>query len=123
MAVKRYQELIAWQLAEAFKTEVIRLAQVSPGVRSNLRFRNQLVEAARSVPANIVEGFLRYAPRDFARFLSVAAGSIGETESHLRDGIQLEYFTADDCAPAFKLARRCLTATIRLKKSQQRFLH
>jgi hypothetical protein len=69
-----------------------------------------------------VEGFLRFAPRDFARLLGIAAGSLGEAEGHLRDGIELEYFEEAACQPAFHLARRCMVATIRLKQSQDRFL-
>ena len=120
--VDRYQDLIAWQLAEAFKAEVIRLVQASEGARCDLRFRSQLVESARSVATNIVEGFLRFAPRYFANLLGVAAGSVGEAETHLRDGIKLGYFTEAECEPAFRLARRCLTATIRLKRSQSKLL-
>ena len=56
------------------------------------------------------------------RFLDYAAASLGEAEQRLQDGIQLSYFKAEDCTEAFKLARRCLTASIRLKQSQQRYL-
>jgi four helix bundle protein len=122
MAVRRYQDLIAWQTGEAFKIEVYRIVTGSPGARDDHRFRSQLLEAARSVPANIVEGFLRFAPREFARFIDFSVGSLGEAESRLRDGIQLGYFADAECAAAFRLARRCLTASVRLKKSQKLFL-
>jgi four helix bundle protein len=114
--------LIAWQLGEAFKREVFRIVQASEGARRDLKFRSQLLEAARAVPANLVEGFLRFAPREFARFLGFSIGSLGEAESRLRDGIQLGYFPETECTEAFQLARRCLTASVRLKRSQQRFL-
>ena len=123
MAVRRYQDLIAWQLGEAFKLEVFRLVRASDGARCDHRFRSQLLEAARAVPANVIEGFLRYAPREFVRFIGFSIGSLGEAESRLRDGIQLRYFTEAECAGALHLARRCLTASVRLKRSQQRFLH
>jgi four helix bundle protein len=122
MAVRRPQDLIAWQLADAFKVEVFRLMHESHRGQADLRFKFQLLDAASSVPSNISEGFLRCSPGDFARFLDYAVGSLGETEQRLRDGIQLGYFTADDCQPAFKLARRCLTASVRLKQSQLRYL-
>ena len=56
------------------------------------------------------------------RFLDYAFASLGEAELHLRDGIQLGYFTPDSCREAFELARRCATATVRLKHSQQEYL-
>ena len=122
MAVRRYQDLIAWQVGQAFKVEVIRVVQRSHGAQRDLKFRSQLLEAARGVPGNLIEGFLRYAPREFARFLGISIGSLGEAENHMRDGILLGYFTDADWAEAFLLARRCLTASVRLKRSQERFL-
>jgi hypothetical protein len=43
-------------------------------------------------------------------------------EGHLRDGIRLGHFIERDCAAALLLARRCLTASVRLRRSQRRFL-
>jgi len=120
--VRRYQDLIAWQTAEMFRDEVHRLVARSSQANGDLRFRSQIQEASRAVPANIVEGFLRFSPREFMRFLDYAVSSLGEAESRLQSGIKTNYFSANDCAGALKLALRCLTATIRLKQSQKRLL-
>jgi four helix bundle protein len=120
--VRRYQDLIAYQVGALFKQAVFRLVSGSKAAQKDLRFRSQLVEAARSVPTNIVEGFRRCSPGDFARFLNIALSSLGEAEEHLKDGIELGYFRHDDCAEAFALARRCLTASVRLKRAQLQFL-
>ena len=122
MVVRRYQDLIAWQLAERFKLEVYGLVLGSAGAQRDLRFTSQILEAARGVPSDITEGFLRCSPGDFARFLDYAIASLGEAEQRLNDGIQLKYFAAEACAEAFRLARRCLTASVRLKQSQKRYL-
>jgi four helix bundle protein len=121
MAVARYQDLIAWQLADQFKSEVFRLVKSSTEASRNLKYRNQLLDAACSVTSNLVEGFRRFSPGEFPRFIDYSLASLGETEQRLQDGIALGYFTAQECAGAFQLARRCLTASVRLKHSQRRF--
>ena len=122
MAERRFQDLIAWQTGDQFKAEVFRLVLGSPAACRDFRFKSQILDAAAGVPKNIVEGFLRFSPREFRRFLDYALGSLGEAEERLKDAIQLGYVAGPDCAAAFKLARRCLTATVRLKQSQSRFL-
>ena len=118
----RCGDLIAWQTAELFRDEVHRLVAASEGARRDFKFRSQILEASRAIAANIVEGFLRFSPREFPRFLDYAIGSLGEAESRLHAGIVAEYFSEADCRLAFRLARRCFTATLRLKQSQKRFL-
>ncbi len=118
MGVRRYQDLITWQLADAFEREVSRLVAASARAAADRRFSDQLLHAAASVPANISEGFLRKSPGDFRRFLDYALGSIAETESRIRAGTGRGYFSDSQAAPALLLARRTLTAAIRLKQSQ-----
>jgi four helix bundle protein len=91
----------------------------SPEARKDLRYRSQILEAARGVPSSIVEGFRRCNPGDFRRFLDFSIASIGEAEQRLEDGIELGYFSAADCVEAFRLAKLCMTACIRLKQSQR----
>ena len=119
--VRRYQDFVAWQLAELFQERVVAIVNGSPAASRNYRYRDQLLEAASAVSKDIAEGFLRCAPLVFANFLDYALGSLGEAERRLHDGIQREYFSVGDCAVAFQLARRCLTAMIRLKQSQLRY--
>jgi four helix bundle protein len=120
--VKRYRALWAWQTGDQFKLQVFGLVRSSPEASRDFKFRDQLRGAARSVPANIAEGFLRHSPGDLMRFLDYAIASLAEAELHLRDGIQLGYFEPEACEEAFVLARRCMTAAVRLKQSQKRYL-
>ena len=70
---------------------------------------------------DIAEGFLRFSPLVFAGFLDYALGSLVEAEARLEDGVELQYFAPGVSAEAARLARRCLTATVRLKQSQIRY--
>ncbi len=47
------------------------------------RLTAQITRAAASVPANIAEGNARSTRRDHAHFLSIAKGSLNETETFL----------------------------------------
>jgi four helix bundle protein len=46
-------------------------------------FRSQIIRAALSIPANIVEGREQKNDAGFARFLRIALGSASELEYHL----------------------------------------
>lgn len=120
MAVRHYRDLIAWQLAEAFTAEIGRLVDASPNGQADLLYCRQLLGAAESVGSNVAEGFLRCSPADFARFLSYALGSLAEAETRLQHGVRRRFFAEDDTVAAQILARRTLTAIVRLKQSQQR---
>lgn len=123
MAVKRYDELMAWQLAEQFSQETQRLVRASARASQDFRYRNQLLDASSATPKDIAEGFLRFSAATFIQFIDYGLGSLVEAELRLKDGITRGYYSSEDCERALQLARRCLTAMVRLKQSQQRYLH
>jgi len=116
MGVSRLEELVARQMADAFKLEVYRLLREYPDERADLAFRDQLRGSASSVSMNIGEGFYRYRAREFARFLSIALASLGESTLWLRDGIDRGHFPSTACDDAFVMAKRCRVATLRLRQ-------
>ncbi len=65
--------------------------------------RSQLTRAVASVPANIAEGNGRGTARDYANFLSIAKGSLGEAETYLLLAIRMDYLKKQDTAPALAL--------------------
>jgi four helix bundle protein len=119
--VRKAEDFAAWQLAEAFKSEVFALLKGSPEAMRDRRFRYQLKDSASGPPKHITEGFARFSPLDFCRFLDYAMGSLREAERWIHDGIEFGYFDEAKCRPAFWFAKRCSKATLRLKHSQERY--
>ena len=111
---KNYRQLAAWQLAFELREQVLKLTQSGPASRDR-RFCEQLNDSSRSVASNIAEGFGRYDPGDFARFLSIARGSLDETENHLRDGVASNYFPAVLVGPVILKGARCRAAITSLQ--------
>ncbi len=117
MGAKKLEELVAWQLARDFKVEVYGVVRAHTAAYRDLEYRGQLFGAAASGESNVAEGFYRFGPAEFARFLAFARGSIGEAEVRLRDGIDRGYFTEAECASALRLAHRALGCVTSLKRS------
>ena len=61
---------------------VYRIADQMPE-RERYGLVSQMTRSAVSVPANIAEGHARSTRRDFANFISIAKGSLMETETYL----------------------------------------
>lgn len=77
-------------------------------------FRDDIRRAASSVANNTAEGWGRFRPREFHRFLEIAKGSLAETENHLVDGQARGYFTKTDVVRARNLVKRTGVAMSRL---------
>jgi len=58
------------------------------GSCSDYGFKDQVTRSALSVPSNIAEGYERGGPKEIARFLRIAKGSIGELRTQLYIGIE-----------------------------------
>ena len=81
MERRGYQDLIAWQKAVDLAALVYSLTAQWPR-DERFGLTDQLQRAAVSVPANIAEGQGRSGNREFARFLSIAHGSLCEVETY-----------------------------------------
>jgi four helix bundle protein len=80
MAAHSYSELRAWQSARLFKLAIYRLIAEKPLAR-DVRLCEQLRESARSAVSHVAEGYGRFYPADFARFLGMAKASIIEAQT------------------------------------------
>ncbi len=77
-----YRKLVVWQKAHGMAVNVDRIAKRIRG-GANAALRNQMIRAAMSVPANIVESRAQESEKDFVRFLNYALASAGELDYHL----------------------------------------
>ena len=77
-----FAKLHVWRKAHALALNVHNVATAIRG-RSYASLRSQMIRAAMSIPANIVEGKGQKSGREFARFLGYAINSSSELEYHL----------------------------------------
>jgi four helix bundle protein len=114
MATARsHEELVVWQRAHELKLGVYELIKTGPIVRDD-DLRDQLRRAARSAPRLIAEGFGRYLPGDFSRYLRAANGELKETYDALGDGVDCGYFTDEQIEPLRRLSKRASKAATQL---------
>lgn len=88
------RKIKAWQLADRLVIEAYRVTKSFPreeiyGLTSQMR------RCAVSVPANIVEGSLRKNLKEYAQFLYISMGSLGELEYYLHLANELGYLSEE----------------------------
>ena len=77
-----FTKLQVWRKAHALALNVHAVAITIRG-SNYVSLRSQMIRAAMSIPANIVEGRSQKSDREFARFLGYALNSSSELEYHL----------------------------------------
>lgn len=93
MIARRYQDLVCWQLSNDLKRRVYAFTAKMPASK-DFEFCKQIRGSARGAPRTIAEGFGRFRPADFARYLEFARASLIETQNHLGDALDWRYITA-----------------------------
>src|SRR6059036_626384 len=72
MATARvFQDLIAWQLAMELCDVIFEMTGTGAAARDT-DFQDQIRRAAKAAPPLIAEGFIRYTPDEFVRYLRMA---------------------------------------------------
>ncbi|MCA9123533.1 MAG: four helix bundle protein [Planctomycetales bacterium] len=78
--------------------------------------RDQMQRAAVSIASNIAEGSER-SPKEFARFLDFAHGSVDELRTQLYIAARIELVTQDDTRPLVNETKEISRMLFGLKKS------
>ena len=79
MAIRRFEDIIAWQKSQDFAARVYDEFDNS----RDFGFRDQITRVSVSISNNIAEGFERNSNADFIRFLRFAVASNSEVRSML----------------------------------------
>ncbi len=98
-----FRQLKAWQAADELAFTLISLVERLPSQKRWMA--SQVSRAAISVPANIAEGYSRASLREYLRHLSIARGSLGETEYYIHLLSRLDLLTPERGTQLAKLVR------------------
>lgn len=77
---------------------------------ARLRFCSQIRRSARSAPRLIAEGYGRFLPREFVKYLRWANGELKETFDALQDGREQGYFSEEETIRSQRLTKRASKA-------------
>lgn len=119
MAESSFRSLEVWKLAMDLAVAVYRASEAFPrhetyGVTSQLR------RAAASVAANIAEGNGREHAGDYLRHLSIARGSLLESETFVELGLRLGYLSATAASELLAIHVRVAQMLNKLMKAIKR---
>jgi four helix bundle protein len=115
MVARRFEDLICWQLARELERRVYAFTATPPASK-DLDYCRQIRNSSSSASRNIVEGFGRYLPGDFSKFMRIALGSLNETRDHLGAGLEQQYLHAALHDELRGLADRAIGASVNLTK-------
>jgi four helix bundle protein len=102
VSINSHRDLVVWQKAMRLAKEAYQVARLLPKTEE-YRLTSQLLRATASVPSNIAEGHARGTRRDYANFVSVARGSLAETETILLLLAEVELLTNERTQTALAL--------------------
>ncbi len=92
--IRNHRDLRVWQVSVELVVLCYRLTGSFPK-SENYGLSSQLQRAAVSIPANIAEGHGRHTTKAYLSFISIAAGSLSELDTHLELAVRLNYTTTD----------------------------
>jgi four helix bundle protein len=114
MRITSHRELVVWQKAMDLTVQVYGLSSRFPA-DERYRLTSQITRAAASVPANIAEGHARSTATEYAHFLSIAKGSLMETETFLMLAVRLNYLSEIQVAASLHLVTEVSKMLTRLR--------
>jgi four helix bundle protein len=114
-AADRFEDLLVWQLLFKLSVEIWKITDRPPANR-DFKFTNQIRDASDSAQRNVSEGFGRYHPLEFARFLDIVRASANETRALLLKARAVGYVTEAEFNRLHSLTVRGLQALARFQR-------
>jgi four helix bundle protein len=100
--INKFEDLIAWQTARRLMILVNKLTH-NDMFKKDYSLVDQIIRSVRSIMSNIAEGFGRYKFNDYKHFLTMARGSLTETQNHLYIALDLQYINQEEFDNAYHL--------------------
>ena len=82
MKINRFEDIEGWKKARLLAQQIYQVSAAGQFSR-DYGLSDQVRRASISIMSNIAEGFERDGNKEFAQFLSIAKGSVGEVKSQL----------------------------------------
>lgn len=105
MAIRRFEDIQAWQAARALATIVYDLSG-TVGFSRDFGLRDQARRAAVSMMANVAEGFDSRSNGEFIQFLYYALRSASELQSHFYVAMDQGYVSDSQFARVYEDASK-----------------
>ena len=117
--IRSPKDLIAWQLCDELADLVRKITATGPVTR-DFELCDQVRRSSGAPAPQIAEGFGRFGPREFARYLTMAVSSLMETDTWLARGSRYGYWSDDTYKGVKRLCDRALDITRKLLASKLR---
>jgi four helix bundle protein len=112
--IRRFEDLLAWQVSRELASQVYRITRRGEFAR-DWKLSAQVQSAAVSITSNIAEGFERGSAAEFHKFLVIAKASCAEVRSQLYIASDIGYLTPEEFGKLQMLSERasCLVGALR----------
>ena len=115
--IKTFEDLDVWKVCQQLRKKITGLARKFPK-EEQYRLADQLIRSARSVTANIAEGYGRFHYQENIQFCRQARGSLYEVLDHLIVALEESYLKEDE----FKVFRKEMIRSISILNGYIRYL-
>jgi four helix bundle protein len=119
MPFRTYRELDVWQKGVDLTVGVYKATAAYPA-SERFVLVDQIRRAALSIPTNVAEGHGRMAIKDYARFVSIANGSLNELETLFVVAERVGFATTASLEQHRELARDVGKMLVKLRARLQR---
>ena len=114
--LRTFETLECYQLARELRRKISSFSKTL-SKKETYCLKDQIVRSARSVAANIAEGYGRHHHQENLQFYRIARGSLSETLEHLGvafDDGYLDKKLMENCGHFWNVSGKCSTGTLHI---------